>query len=241
VTSVKKQIVVETSQQRAFRTFTEGMARWWPRGHHASASPLERMVLEPRPGGRWYSVCEDGSEVGLGAVLAWEPPGRLVLSWQVTAQWQYDPTFSTEIEISFHAETPRRTRVELEHKQLERFGADASDMAKKFAEDGAWALSLKQFADAAVASKYVMIYDTTPAGLAQAPAHYPGHRDRLDLFCRRGTLLMAGPMLDPSTPGRALGVFTSREAVEDFVREDPFILHGVVTRWTIVEWKDVLY
>jgi len=104
VTSIKKQIMVETSQQRAFRTFTDGIDRWWPRDHHIGQSPLERMIVEPRTGGRWYSICKDGAEIDVGKVVAWEPPHRLVLTWQITAQWQYDPAFSTEVEVGFFAE-----------------------------------------------------------------------------------------------------------------------------------------
>jgi len=236
--SVKKQIVVETSQPRAFRTFTDGIDRWWPREHHIGKSPLERMVVEPRSGGRWYSICKDGSEVDVGKVVAWEPPGRLVLTWQITADWQYDPEFSTEIEVSFVAEGARRTRVELEHKQLERYGAAADAMKNTFESDDAWAAQLAAFARATVQPKYVMTYDATPEGLAKAREHLPAHRDRLDAFCARGTLLMAGPVMDGT--GRALGVFTTREAADEFIREDPFVVHGVVASWTVVEWNEVL-
>lgn len=239
MTSVKKQIVVETSQQRAFRTFTDGIDRWWPREHHIGASPLERMILEPRAGGRWYSICKDGSETDVGKVIAWEPPQRLVLAWQITARWQYDPAFSTEIEVQFLAEGPRRTRVELEHRQLERYGADAETMKKAFEADDAWAASLQAFAGASARGKFLMIYETTPEGLARAREHLPAHRDRLDQFHARGTLLMAGPVMDGS--GRAFGVFTSRQAAEDFIAGDPFIVHQVVTRWTVADWNEVLF
>jgi uncharacterized protein YciI/uncharacterized protein YndB with AHSA1/START domain len=236
--SVKKQIVVETSQHRAFRTFTDGIDRWWPREHHIGKSPLERMIVEPRTGGRWYSICKDGSEVNVGKVVAWEPPGRLVLAWQITADWQYDAAFSTEIEVSFIAEGTRRTRVELEHKQLERYGAAADAVKTTFEADDAWAASLTAFGRATAAPKYLMTYETTPTGLASVREHLPAHRDRLDAFHARGTLLMAGPMLDGT--GRAFGVFTTREAAEEFIREDPFVVHGVVARWTVAEWQEAL-
>ncbi|HEX3763478.1 MAG TPA: SRPBCC domain-containing protein [Kofleriaceae bacterium] len=239
MTSVKKQIVVETSQQRAFRTFTDGIDRWWPREHHIGQSPLERMIVEPRVGGRWYSICKDGSEVDVGKVVAWEPPQRLVLTWQITAQWQYDPAFSTEIEVSFIAENPRRTRVELEHRQLERYAADAEAMKKTFEHDDAWAASLHAFAGASTRNKFLMIYETTPEGLTKAREHLPAHRDRLDQFQARGTLLMAGPAMDGT--GRAFGVFTTREAAEEFIAGDPFIVHQVVARSTVVEWSEVLF
>jgi len=238
VISVKKQIVVETSQHRAFRTFTDGIDRWWPREHHIGASPLERMIVEPRAGGRWYTLCKDGSEVDVGRVVTWAPPDRLVLTWQITAQWQFDPDFSTEIEVNFLAEGPRRTRVELEHKQLERYGADSETVRKTFESDDAWLASLTAFARATGEPKYLMTYEAAPDGLAKAREHLPAHRDRLELFNARGSLLMAGPLLD--TSGRALGVFTSRAAAEEFIREDPFVVHGVVAKWTVVEWNEVL-
>ena len=237
MTSVKKHIVVETSQQRAFRTFTDGIDRWWPRGHHIGASPLERMIIEPRPGGRWYSLCKDGSEVEVGKVVTWEPPSRVVLTWQITAQWTYAADFETEVDVRFIAEGPRRTRVELEH-HLERYGADAATMKEQLEGDDAWFAMLGLFAQVAVAPKFLMTYEATPEGLALAGQHLPAHVARLDLFCGRGTLLMAGPVMDAT--GRAFGVFTSREAAEDFIREDPFIVHGVVARWTVVPWNEVL-
>lgn len=239
MTSVKKQIVVETTQQRAFRTFTDGIDRWWPREHHIGQSPLERMIVEPRTGGRWYSICKDGSQVDVGKVVAWEPPHRLVLTWQITARWQYDPAFSTEVEVGFFAEGPRRTRVELEHRQLERFGSDAEAMKKSFDSDEAWVASLQAFAGAATRGKFLMIYEATPDGLARAREHILAHRDRLDQFHARGTLLMAGPVMDGS--GRAFGVFTSRAAAEEFIAGDPFIVHQVVTRWTVADWNEVLF
>jgi uncharacterized protein YciI len=84
-----------------------------------------------------------------------------------------------------------------------------------------------------------MIYESAPESRAKARDHLAAHRERLDLFCSRGTMLMAGPLLEPS--GRALGIFTSREAAEEFIAGDPFIVHGVVTSWSVVEWNEVLY
>lgn len=238
MTSVKKHIVVETSQQRAFRVFTDGISRWWPREHHVGASPLERMIVEPHAGGRWYSICQDGSEVEVGKVLAWHPPDRLVLAWQLTAQWQYDPSFSTEVEVGFIAEGPRRTRVELEHRQLERFGGDAETMQTTFDSDDAWAGSLAAFARTTTLAKFVAIYEVSPDGYARAREVLPAHITHLDRFQAQGTLLMAGPLGSP--PTRALSVFTTREAAEAFVRSDPFVVHGVAASWTVLEWHEGL-
>jgi uncharacterized protein YndB with AHSA1/START domain len=146
VEPVRKSIVVTTSPERAFRIFTEGIDRWWPREHHIGTSPLKRAILEPRPGGRWYSICEDGSECDTGKVLTWDPPRRLVLGWQITAQWKYDPSFLTEVEVSFTPEGSKRTRVDLEHRNLERYGVDATELRKGIDSPDGWGRTLQTFA-----------------------------------------------------------------------------------------------
>ncbi len=149
VKPVKKQVFVEASQERAFRVFSEGIDRWWPREHHIGKSPLKRAVIEPRQGGRWYSICEDGSECDVGKVLAWEPPRRLLLAWQITAQWQYDPSFETEVEVTFTAEGSKKTRVDLEHRNLERYSVAADEYRNLVDQPGGWGLTLEKFAEAA--------------------------------------------------------------------------------------------
>lgn len=149
VAAVRKKVVVATSAERAFRVFTEGLDRWWPREHHIGASPLKRAVLEPRSGGRWYAVCEDGSECDTGKVLTWDPPRRLVLGWQITAQWKFDPGFVTEVEVTFTPDGPKRTLVQLEHRNLERYGVDAAELRKGIDAPGGWGKVLDNFAAAA--------------------------------------------------------------------------------------------
>jgi len=145
VEPVRKQIVVKATQERAFRVFTAGIDRWWPREHHIGTSPLERAVLEERPGGRWYSVSEDGSECDVGKVLSWEPPRRLLLAWQLTADWKYDPAFVTEVEVTFTAQGPNETRVELEHRDLERYGERAQALRKALDSAGGWPKIVENF------------------------------------------------------------------------------------------------
>ena len=147
--SVKKEIVVQTTQARAFSVFTDGIDRWWPREHHIGKSPLKRCVVEGKPGGRWYSVCEDGSEVDVGHVVAWDSPKRVVLTWQITAQWQYDPSFETEVEVNFIALGPNQTRVTLQHHHLERFGPATEPIRATFDSPGGWGASLSSFAKVA--------------------------------------------------------------------------------------------
>ncbi len=146
---IRKRIIVAAGQEHAFTVFTAGIDRWWPREHHIGKSPLKRAVLEPRLDGRWYSICEDGSECDTGKVLAWDPPRRLVLAWQLTADWKFDAGFITEIEVNFIAEAPRRTRVEVEHRNLERYGAAAAELRKTLDSPGGWGGLLTVFAQVA--------------------------------------------------------------------------------------------
>ena len=121
---VRKAITVKAPQARAFEIFTARMIRWWLPDHHIGASPLKDIVLEPRAGGRWYETGEDGSVCEWGKVLAYEPPHRIVLAWQLNADWKYDATFVTELEVRFIAEGAA-TRIELEHRNIDRFAAKA--------------------------------------------------------------------------------------------------------------------
>ena len=146
VEPVRKQLIVEAPQERAFRVFTENIDRWWPRTHKIGKAPLKAAVLEPRENGRWYEVGEDGSQCDWGRVLAWEPPRRLVLAWQVSAQWQFDASLVTEVEVTFTPEGPRRTRVDLEHRDLERFGPGAEQVRGAFDSQQGWGGMLESFA-----------------------------------------------------------------------------------------------
>jgi uncharacterized protein YndB with AHSA1/START domain len=146
---VRREVVVQASAERAFEVFTARIDSWWPREHHIGKTPLRREVLEPRLGGRWYGVSEDGEECEVGKVLVWEPPRRLVLAWQITKDWQYHPDFVTEIEVRFTSEGPKRTRVELEHRNLERYGDAAPEYRKLIDAPGGWGRILETFASAA--------------------------------------------------------------------------------------------
>jgi uncharacterized protein YndB with AHSA1/START domain len=125
---IRKEILVEAPQERAFRVFTEKFDVWWPRDHHIGKAEMKTAVLECKQDGRFYEQSVDGTECNWGKVLVWEPPRRLVLAWQISSQWQYDPNLLTEVEITFTQEGPKRTRVELEHRNLERFGDAAQSM-----------------------------------------------------------------------------------------------------------------
>jgi uncharacterized protein YndB with AHSA1/START domain len=148
--SVRKVLSVQAPQDVAFRVFTEKMGTWWPLGAYkiGKANAVD-AVMESRVGGRWYERGEDGSTCEWGSVLVWEPSSRLVLSWDITADWQYDPALKTEIEVRFIPEGKGATRVELEHRRLDRYGARRDEMRRVFNTEGDWGRLLQMFAQAA--------------------------------------------------------------------------------------------
>ena len=145
--SVTKSVVVNVDQQRAFEVFTAGLDSWWPRAHHLGESPLKEFVMEPMEGGGWYGICEDGTKSYAGRVLRWDPPNALTLAWQITGEWQYDPDFVTEVEVKFIAEAPDRTRVELEHRNLDRHLDGWEAVRDGVDGDAGWPLYLRRFAE----------------------------------------------------------------------------------------------
>jgi uncharacterized protein YndB with AHSA1/START domain len=150
-TSVTKSIVVEAPVERAFHVFTQEMDSWWSPDHHILEAPLARMVLEPREGGRIYDVGTDGSECQWARVLAYDPPTRLVFSWDIDLHWQIEtnPDRASEIEVRFIPEGDERTRVELEHRHLDRHGDGWEGMRDAVGAPDGWGKGLASFAEAA--------------------------------------------------------------------------------------------
>ena len=146
---VRKSVVVNTPQAHAFETFTKNIDMWWPRAHHIGGKEPFVAVMEPRAGGRWFERVGDGSECMWGNVLAWESPRRVVLSWDINAEWKYQRGLGTEVEVRFVSEGPEKTRVVLEHRKLERFGDKAEMMRAMFDGEGAWIATLEAFATVA--------------------------------------------------------------------------------------------
>ncbi|MHB8885776.1 MAG: SRPBCC family protein [Methylovirgula sp.] len=143
IAPVRKTLHVHLPREKAFDLFTRGVDRWWPRTHHPAASPMKAAIIEPFAGGRWYHSCEDGSEIDFGHVLLWQPPERLILAWENNCNWRYDPEAATEVEVNFIAESATSTRVELEHRHLERLGDKAEEFFKRV--DGGWGVVLECF------------------------------------------------------------------------------------------------
>jgi uncharacterized protein YndB with AHSA1/START domain len=143
---VKKQIFVKATPQRAFDVFTREMDTWWPLAtHHISKIDAKNAVIEPFVGGRWFERGIDDSECDWGKVLAWDPPARLVLAWQISASWQHDAKLMTEVEVRFTAENGG-TRVELEHRLLRNFGARTDEMRSALDSEGGWTGLLGMYA-----------------------------------------------------------------------------------------------
>ena len=152
--SVRKVVNVNAPQAVAWRVFTEKMGTWWPLAHYKiGKTDAVDAVVEPRVGGRWFERGDDGSTCQWGSVLAWEPTSRLVLSWDITADWQYDPELKTEVEIRFISEGDSRTRVELEHRKLDRYGERRDQMRRIFDTEGDWGKLLESMGRAAEASR----------------------------------------------------------------------------------------
>jgi hypothetical protein len=149
IAPVRKSIVVAATPLRAFEMFTSGMDKWWPKTHNIGNAPIKRCVMEPFVGGRWYNDLEDGSDVTVGHVRVWEPGQRLVVGWEINAQWKPDSRaeVASEVEVRFVREGENRTRVEVEHRDFERMGAEAGETMRNAVNNG-WPGVLELFNEA---------------------------------------------------------------------------------------------
>jgi uncharacterized protein YndB with AHSA1/START domain len=150
IAPVRKSIRVNATQSHAFEVFTSGLGGWWPHKASILSSPLKSTVLEPRLGGWWYQLGEDGSRADVGKILVWEPPHRFVVSWAINSNWQPDGNVSSEVEVRFVSDGPNATRVELEHRKFEQMGAEPGEKMRKDV-DGGWPGKLDLFKAAAEA------------------------------------------------------------------------------------------
>ena len=148
-TSVRASIVVETPLDRAFSVFTDDIGTWFPREYNLLDVDIAERVFEPRAGGRVYDRGVDGSECHWARVLAYEPPQRVVISWDISPRWQIetDPGKTSEIEVRFIPEAPERTRVELEHRNLDRHGEGWEQTRESVAGEGGWPGCLRAFGE----------------------------------------------------------------------------------------------
>ena len=147
-TSVSTEIVVDAPREHAFRVFTEGIGTWWDDDKHILQAPLAEMVFEPYVGGGIIDRGTDGSECRWARILAYEPPARVCFSWDINTSWQIetDPARTSEIEVCFIAESAERTRVELEHRNLDRHGPGWEQMRDAVGSPDGWGIGLARFA-----------------------------------------------------------------------------------------------
>jgi uncharacterized protein YndB with AHSA1/START domain len=148
-TSVRTHVVVEAPIERAFRAFTEDFGRFKPPEHNLLGVEIAETVFEPRVGGHLYDRGVDGSECRWARVLAYEPPDRVVISWDISPQWQIETDLdkTSEVEVRFISEAPQRTRVELEHRNLQRHGDGWEGVREGVGGEGGWPLYLQRFAE----------------------------------------------------------------------------------------------
>jgi uncharacterized protein YndB with AHSA1/START domain len=142
-------VAVPLTRERAFELFTARMGAFWPAEHSIGSAKIADVVVEPHVGGRWYERGVDDSECDWGRVAAWEPPERVVLLWQIGVNWTMDPTLETDVEVTFTEEGPGRTRIDLTHRNLERYGDQAETMRAVFDSPDGWTGTLSRFAELA--------------------------------------------------------------------------------------------
>ena len=148
-TTVRRQILVNAPIGDAFKVFTERFGDFKPREHNLLRAAIAETVFEPRVGGNIYDRAVDGTECRWARILAFEPPHRVVFSWDISARWQIEanPELTSEVEVRFFAEAPGRTRVELEHRNLDRHGAGWESVRGGVDSQGGWPLYLQRYAE----------------------------------------------------------------------------------------------
>ena len=146
-TTVRHSVVVDVPIEKAFRVFTLDFGRFKPPEHNLLGVEIAETVFEPRVGGHLYDRGVDGRECRWARVLAYDPPHRLVISWDISPYWQIetDVDRTSEVEVRFIEEDPRRTRVELEHRNLDRHGEGWEGVREGVDGDQGWPLYLQRF------------------------------------------------------------------------------------------------
>jgi uncharacterized protein YndB with AHSA1/START domain len=147
---VKRTIRVAVPIEKAFQVFVEKMGAWWPATHHIAKEPFQEIVVEPHEGGRWFERDSNGIECDWGRVLLWEPPRRLILSWHLQPDWtvNLDPSRASEVAMLFVAEHPSATRLEFEHRFIERHGEGYEKLFAGVDSPGGWTAVLGSYEQA---------------------------------------------------------------------------------------------
>jgi uncharacterized protein YndB with AHSA1/START domain len=148
IAPVRKSVSVKAPIAHAFDVFTSGLTCWWPTTHGVGKKPIQKVLMEPRLGGRWLEIAEDGTETPVATIIVWEPPHRFVMLWQINAQWKPDTGMKSEVDVRFTAEGPEATRVELVHHKFETMGAESGASLRRDV-DGGWPGLLERFVEEA--------------------------------------------------------------------------------------------
>jgi len=144
IAPIVRKVRTKAAPERAFDVFANHIGAWWPKGNGVAARPLDTVYIEPKAGGRWVEIDRDGNETPWGKVLTWSPPVRLVLAWQLNADFVYDPELVTEVEIAFVPDAAGGTEVTLTHSGLERLGSAAEKQVASIASG--WSRMVERFA-----------------------------------------------------------------------------------------------
>jgi uncharacterized protein YndB with AHSA1/START domain len=147
--TIRRQIVVDAPIDRAFAVFTERFGDFKPPEHNLLALPIAETVFEPQVGGNIVDRAADGTECRWARILAYDPPKRVVFSWDISPQWQVETDLekASEVEVRFTSETPERTRVEFEHRNLDRHGTGREGVRDGVDSEGGWPLYLQRYED----------------------------------------------------------------------------------------------
>ena len=152
IAPVRKTVHVKVPIAHAFEVFTSRLTRWWPHDHGVGKKPIQKVMMEPRLGGRWLEISQDGTETPVATITLWEPPHHFVMLWQVNAKWQPDVTMISEVDVRFTADGPDATDVELVHHKFETMGAEAGASMRKDV-DGGWPGLIARFVTEAERSR----------------------------------------------------------------------------------------
>jgi uncharacterized protein YndB with AHSA1/START domain len=146
--AINKEIVVDAPIEAAFHVFTDRFGDFKPPEHNLLGAPITETVFEGRVGGHILDRAEDGSECRWARILAYEPPSRVVFSWDIGPTWQIEPNTdnTSEVDVRFTAESPTRTKVELEHRHLDRHGPGWENVRDGVDGEGGWPLYLDRYA-----------------------------------------------------------------------------------------------
>ena len=234
---VRKEVLVKTSPEHAFKVFAAG--DWFP-PHHTIIrnSKRKQLVIEPRADGGWYESAEDGSRHDWGKVLAWDPPRRMVLGWQLNGYFQYDTSAMTELEINFVPEG-ESTRVKLEHRGFERYGDSGQSLHDSVGSPEGWSGILQKFAEAAVPGsaatrrhfvcKLIPPRITFMSDMTEAEgAALSQHIEYWTALTKIGRAVLFGPVDDPAGVW-GLGIISAadEEEARQIAEGDPGIKAGV--------------